>query len=237
MFGSRSFPALPVRSLSLASLALGLTLSLGTGAARAATVQAGLWPGSNLQNVDIKLGTDFRTVSAGTLSVKIDGGPLMPAYCVDLYHVFSPGDSWAVNVRPIADLVGSGGNPPAIGNGGGGGWLFQTYAGVVSTDNQRSALQVAIWEMTYDGPTALDLNSGFFQMFAPPTIKAIAAGFLAAYPANATGDALWIEALSHPNGRNQGFVTAVPEPAALALVAPVLALAGACGLIRKGRRA
>ncbi len=209
---------------------------LATGSiSRAATVQAGIWPGTNLQSVDIVLDGTGRTVSAGTLSVSLDGGPIQQAYCVDLFNVFGIGDSWAVNIKPIADLMGSGGNPPPIGNGGGVGWLYETYAGSVASDTDRAGLQVAIWEMVYDGPSALDLDMGYFQMSSPLAIKNAALGFLASYQPNDVGAALWIEAVSHPNGRNQDFVTAVPEPATLAMLIPLALAAGAKGLMWRRR--
>ena len=192
--------------------------------AQADSITVTIKPGTSLRNVNVKFFGNDQVFSAGTLEVKINNKDIFDAYCVDLFNTFAPGDSWQVDILPIAQLQGFGSNPPPLGRGGAVGWLFNTFAGVVSTNNKRAALQVAIWKMVYDGPTNLDFSSGNF-IFTPAsgqqlTIRNLADGYLSQFAVGDTGPGAWLRAVDHPNNRHQDLVTsvqAIPEPSALVM--------------------
>lgn len=187
------------------------------------------------QNVSYSFnGGSFDSRYAGTLETRFQTGPgpvfgpYQDSYCVDLFHVFSNDEQWMVDILPIALLEGFGGNPPAIGNGDGVGFLVETFASTVSSALEGAALQVAIWEMAYDLTSpGLDFSTGLFRLQNPSSAVGMKAWeYLSAYTPGDSGNADWLRALSHPNGRRQDFVT-VPEPGTAALLG--LGMAGMLG--------
>lgn len=101
------------------ALMLTMVVALGAGsAAKAGTITVTTKPGTSLQNVDVQFFGSNTRLAAGTFEVELSNGNIFDAYCVDLYHIFSSGDSWDVDILPIAQLQGFESNPPAVGSGG-----------------------------------------------------------------------------------------------------------------------
>jgi hypothetical protein len=224
-------------------LALTMVAAMGAGsAARGGTITVVTKPGTALRNVDVQFFGSAERFAAGTFEVELPNGNVFDAYCVDLFHVFTSGDSWEVDVLPIAQLQGFESNPPPVGRGGAVGWLYDQFAGSVSSNDERAALQVAIWKMVYDGPDDLDFGSGNF-VFTPTSgtqlnIRNLADSYLSAFTPGDASLAAWLRATSHPNGRHQDLVTsveAIPEPSALLMAGGGLFVVIA-GTLRHRRR-
>ncbi len=161
---------------------------------------------------------------AGNLKVDWNAQTFM-SYCVDLFStVYVPGTE-IVTPRPISDLSQTG-NPlhglPGV--GGSVGWLYNTYqlGGQVTNTAQAAGLQVAIWEVIYDGPTTvLGLSGGNFFLndaFASGNYRDYAQQYLAALGSNTNYNAVWLDQVNGQNGQTgQDLIAPVPEPATLAL--------------------
>lgn len=190
------------------------------------------------QSVYIHRDSSLLRVAAGPFSATLNGGPSayptnFDVYCVDLYHWITNGDTYAVNLRPTADLL----------YGDRAAWLYNTYATGISTAIQGSALQIALWETVRDG--GVDLSTGAFQFLASDnggsgntTTMAIlnqANAYLTA-SAGQSSTGTWFEATTHPNNtRNQNMLgppPAVPDPSSLAVLT-----IGMVGLALRRRRA
>ncbi|WP_435010335.1 PEP-CTERM sorting domain-containing protein [Tundrisphaera lichenicola] len=190
-----------------------------------------------LQTINFNFNGQNETGLAGTLStVQVPGGTPFDTYCIDLYHTFqlgTSGSNWEVEVLPISSYMGAvgvtppnnpGGNPGAIG------YLYDKYARSVSTGIEGAALQVAIWKVNYDNSNSFSTGSFRFAANGNPNsiqskVFAQATTYLAGFDGTRSNfNATYLRATSHPNGGNQdlvgpGSLSAVPEPASVAMVA------------------
>jgi hypothetical protein len=209
---------------------------------------------SELESLSWTFNGQSETGLAGTLSTTLNGtGQQFDTYCVDLYHDFTPGSSWSVDVVPISSYQGESGvakgdNPG--GNAGAIGYLYDKFASQVTTAIEGAALQVAIWKVDYDDNNSLSTGSFRFAPSCDPKsvqsqVYDQAMIYLAGFNGTqASTGATYLMATSHPNGLNQDFVgpggsvspfTVVPEPSSIVLVVAGLGLgaAGARGARRK----
>ena len=77
---------------------------------------------------------------------------------------FHGGESYQVAPRPITDLNNGGGSTVSTDHAGRIAYLFNHYGNSSLTNVQGAGLQLAIWELLYDGGDTADFNSGNFQV-------------------------------------------------------------------------
>jgi hypothetical protein len=152
------------------------------------------------------------------------------AYCVDLLHLSNNSSNVNSVTAGLLDWdmyeSGTAGTRAAAAS-----WLLNTYLG--QPDTNRSALQLAIWEVLYEmntAPTPPDsttnpwmLGSGHIS-FSDTTANAAAQNYLdLAFVGGATtytGNAVWIQTENFAGGYYQDFgtTTPVPEPGSILLL-------------------
>ena len=127
------------------------------------------------------------------------------SYCVDLAHFVSPTQEVIVQSSTgFSNGVVSGGSKAA--------WLVNQFAGAVGNATDAAALQVAIWEATYDSYN--NLAAGGFTASSSTGVMSKAAFYLdALYSSNMTAVATILNA-AHPTGQDQ-IVAQVSEPSTL----------------------
>jgi hypothetical protein len=133
----------------------------------------------------------------------------LTAYCVDLDHWIQ--NSWDATEAPVTSV--NGGLAAA--------WLYDNFAGSVTTGAQAAGLQIAIWEVVDDFGGSVDLNAGNFRFTATKSVASEAQNYLAALPSTLTGyttPSFILQSGSDP--RSQNLI--VPEPASLVLLASAL---------------
>lgn len=172
--------------------------------------------------VDINFNGKSMTVGAGLAKVSLDGGSKFGGMCVDLSHWNTNGSSYQVNVKPIAER-GATASQAA--------WLFGKYANNITSKDMGAALQLAVWDIVYDGGDGL--NSGSFKSSASSSIKTLTNGYIAESK-NQSGAGYYFKAITHgyKNDCNQDYMSTVPEPASMAVL-----LTGAAAVIRRRRKA
>lgn len=180
----------------------------GGGSADAAMFNLGGMMSGKFQNVQITYGSRTLQVSAGAVKGRLNGGPTMDSYCVDLDHWGRAGDTYAVNIKPM-NIQGP--------NGGRAAWLFNTYAAGVNSTAKGAALQLAIWDVIADNGDGF--NAGSLKSSISGTVRTLAQSYILASQGH-VGSANWLEATGHGrnNDKNQNFM-AVPEPTSVAAIA------------------
>ncbi len=211
--------------------------------------------GAALADDDLNLGGQYNTVTLnenGT-AVSVGSGPIMPStldgntlawvYCVGLFtDVYVPDDypDSIVTNNGVAD--GS-----LINNAGEIAWLLDTYAGAaVGNTTLEDALQVAIWTVEYDSPTASGPGAGETPVTGTPgqgyysqyESDLAAVGFGTSSPNTAslasvnwltpetspTGAPTSYQALVAPLIAGQTDVSPVPEPTSVLLFGTMVLL-------------
>ncbi|MFH1034141.1 MAG: Cys-Gln thioester bond-forming surface protein [Pseudomonadota bacterium] len=198
-------------------------------------------------NASIKLYGNSRTVSIGEFDVTLNNFNDVVAYCVDLNQSFSPGVSYTTyDMYPIDQSLST---LQA-------GWLLGHYSPGLgyanagySTAASITALQLAIWEVTYDYASTYDtsgyytaLNTGNFIVSnlanESSAIKTLALSYLASIPTqlaqlNLTGlDYSGVARSNYQQDFVVGNVNAVPEPGSMLLFGSA---AGLLGWLRRRR--
>jgi hypothetical protein len=170
-------------------------------------------------------------------------------YCLDFFdYLYSPE---TMTERPITQYPGLPGNAPpnaVVGAGPKIGYLMEHYYKVAALDATgvtAGALQMAIWEVAFEnGPTVgYGLGSGWFQITANSNTAAASAitmadGWLlpSVWPANPTGNAIWLDVIdTYPTqSGGQDYTVPVPEPTSMLLLGTVLI--GLAGTVRRRMR-
>lgn len=105
-------------------------------------------------------------VYATEIYVTREGGSYI-AYCVDLFTTIG-----------FDTYQSSTGTPDTYLNGGRAAWLFETYAGLVRSNDDAAALQVALWDVVHD--TGDGLGMGVIRLGTSEAALGIAANLLVA---------------------------------------------------------
>ncbi len=107
-----------------------------------------------------------RDVYATEIYVTREGSSYI-AYCVDLFPTIG-----------FNTYQSSTGTPDSYLNGGRAAWLFETYAGLVRSNDDAAALQVAMWDVVHD--TGDGLGMGVIRLGTSETALGMAANLLVA---------------------------------------------------------
>jgi len=191
------------------------------------------------------LGSVSMTGHGAGLGPAIDGRTF-EAYCVDLFgDIFIPGSATAttpVTVTATAAPMSGWSDPSGVATQPGAGakaaWLYTNIAPTITRDDQRTALQMAIWNVLYDSDASVTDKAGDFYVWADTsgTIVNLANGYLTELDSK-TGEATWLQLQTAcvPGTTNcqnvQDFVgplATVPEPPTLVLIA-----GGLIGLLKR----
>lgn len=116
----------------------------------------------NGQAMDDSVGPLAATLGTSAGSNDLNGG--FVTYCVDDMHriSFEGGETFRVDPRPITALDNGTTTIPAA-NAGRVAYLFNHYGNASLTNVQAAGLQLAIWELIYDGNPTPDFTAGNFQ--------------------------------------------------------------------------
>ena len=194
----------------------------------------------------------FFTLNAGAFDVTYvnDGSqlgsfPQFPGYCVEVEQPVAPGGG-DVGTYDVTTKATQNASPLLLsGQAARIGFLYQINAFTVSSITDALGLQLAIWEVRYDGNAAGNFFSGNFQYTdGAPTINAYdgggatsatairarASAYLAAAPVGSQGAAIIFQ-----NPDRQDIVGPIPEPGTVALFASGV-LPAALGALRLRRR-
>ena len=196
----------------------------------------------------VRVGSVLMSGAGADLGPAIDG-KTFEAYCVDILgSIFDPGTPTDTIPSTVPATAAPGGmsswtDPGGLASQPDAGskvaWLYNTYAPGIALDPvtpgdpgtaillaERTALQLAIWNVLYD--TDLSVSDGAGSLYVwndtTGTIVALANGYLASLGTN-LDNATWLQ-LGSPGNDLQDFVgpmsvgtaAAVPEPASLLLL-------------------
>ncbi|HEY3267944.1 MAG TPA: PEP-CTERM sorting domain-containing protein [Armatimonadota bacterium] len=206
-----------MRSIRVLTVAAAVTLSASLASAQTLTyVGAGL--GNNVHLITPYSG-GFDAF-AGQMNLSMAGGPAaFPTswigYCTDLAHSVSPNESYAVD---LVSLPNSG-----LSNSGRIGWLYSNIGSSVTTADEATGLQLAIWDVLTDNGDGLSV--GAFRTTTHGAFIQKANDYLS-LSQNAIGSATWLRSKSHPDCRHQDLLgplsttpnPPVPEPGTLAML-------------------
>jgi len=158
-------------------------------------------------------------VQVGEMNLRIDDEDSI-GYCVDIFQ--TAGDTYVSQVNPLDT---SRGYLAA--------YLYDTYAGAVSSNQDAAALGVSIWEVMFETGTDFDVTTGDLWITDNSGVVAAAGALLTGLPDSYTPDPQTRILFSETKqDMITTGVTPVPEPATMGL----LAIGGVLALIRHKRR-
>lgn len=176
------------------------------------------------QNVFLQLETSPGNVqevqeSAGVMSIQVDGGPVLDAFCADVFTGIAGGTTYSstvfsTNSAPytrVAWLIAS--VLPTIVSGSG------------TAQQQGAALQVAIWDVIHDNGNGLDAGVLQRSTNTDASVAAYVNSYLAAAWSPTAGLNLYQNVFPNTSFAAQDLVSltsAVPEPSTRALMAALV---------------
>lgn len=157
-------------------------------------------------------------VFAGRLNFLDGDAGSIKTYCVDLLRGFGPGSTWHVTTmdsQSLDDRLKMAGN------------IISAASGLAKTNDQAAGLQLAVWDVLYNGGAKLDLTHGAFKA----TANASALGYAEQYYAlrTKTGHSIYYKPTCNCGG---GGEMATPEPASIGAL-----LIGVGALVRRKKKA
>ncbi|MCC7436018.1 MAG: PEP-CTERM sorting domain-containing protein [Methanoregulaceae archaeon] len=172
------------------------------------------------RSVGINYAGKSMTVGAGLANVSLDGNRVV-GVCVDLAHWNTNGSSYQVNVLPMEER-GATATRAA--------WFFSSNVGVVDSKDKGAALQLAIWDILYDGGDGLD--TGTFQSSVTGAVRSITGTYLTDSTDHQSSAAYYLKAITHGDNldMNQDYMV-VPEPATVSAM-----VLGSLALLRRRRK-
>lgn len=169
-------------------------------------------------------GTPGTNTQAGPMAATLNGTLNFNAYCVDSAHSPVIGSTYNVNLVALPDA--------GLTNSARISYLYQTFAGSVTTADQGAALQLAIWDVMVDNGDGL--GAGSFRASSTTNVMSQAATDLSQSASHA-GTATWYQGLPRGgSGQPQDLIgtTPVPEPTTILSLGAAAILA-----IRRKKRA
>ncbi|MFY9232936.1 MAG: PEP-CTERM sorting domain-containing protein [Fimbriimonadaceae bacterium] len=184
---------------------------LGQSAQAAVMFIEGFVPGKSLE-INVNYKGAGSTETAGAFAAHIDGGPMVEAYCVDLLNGGTIGQEYSFT--PLSTNL--------LSNGARVAYLYSTFAPTIELGSTydtlqkvreaSAGLQLAIWDVLYDGGDGL--FAGDLWSFEGGNVETYAGFFIGS--SNGASEAIWAKADAHPDEMNQDLIVPVPEPATLA---------------------
>ena len=157
-------------------------------------------------------------VFAGSLNFKDSAAGNLKTYCVDLIHGFGPGNTF--NATTL-DSATQSARLKEAGN------IIAAGAGSVKTNDQAAGLQLAVWNVLYNGGDKLDLSHGAFRATASASALGYAEQFFALR--NKAGHSVYFKNTGHCGN---GGEMATPEPASIGAL-----IIGVGALLRRKKKA
>ncbi len=165
-------------------------------------------------------------VYAGIMQIRLNGGPLIDTFCLDLADfsgdddkaemvaLENAPDAWAGPMgQTAADTIKS---------------LWASYRSGISTSLEAAALQIAVWE-TIDRAMAYDV------VFSGNDAAVNRANYMLDHLGNARANLMAVSS-SAPNPEVQDFIVPVPEPTTLIAGALLLVPFGLSTIRRRSQR-
>jgi hypothetical protein len=149
----------------------------------------------------------------------------LQTFCIDAVSSIDFDVTYGAYIKPTADYL----TP----NGGYASWLYNNCLSLVNSNDTAAGLQIAIWEVVYDG-TATDINSGTFLINDTGWLtgaQTAANQFLNLWSGSgkASADGTWFDIYDLSTGQKKQSVIGpprIPEPGTLSLASlPLLGLA------------
>ena len=211
------------------ALAAAAVLGSGAHSASAQVVAQAQFLGTDLgQSITFTYNGSSKTGFAGQLKYKLapqggtNYGPLFETFCVDLDHTVSTNDTYGAYIKPTSTLP--------LNNGGHIAYIYNKYGkgpGVVTDNAHAAALQLAIWDMSYDSD--FDITTGNVKYTTNDTFRSLVTGYLNEAKTN-TDSASWLDAsengaISNHKQNVLAYNSAtVPEPGLMSLLgcAPIV---------------
>jgi hypothetical protein len=215
------------RKALLALTALTLAFGCTTAWADPVTMGAIHIESDSAGSLDLYIHSSLPTVyngwaSVGGMSITYLGKTFI-GYCVDLSHSISPPmDGYATSASMTtwngSGLFDGGMYGSAGDRGAYAAWLYNSYSTSMVTKEDRVALQLAIWNVLYDGDRHVDSGSAFWVEGVSAGVISTANGLMASL---GKSDASWLQTQDKYGSDVQDFIgprASVPEPGSALLL-------------------